>query len=159
VGSFKSFCSTCIRSCSLCQCHLANRVGRRKTSHPRKLSEPDDAQRQFCLRLDGDGTSWGSATIIFSCFIALHCWSYLHPLQLECLWILWEAQRWSTVAYVYWFMDTTLEKSTIIALVALTGTLAASFGLFIALEALVSWIGGNPVVNTSIVVFCISYLA
>jgi hypothetical protein len=55
--------------------------------------------------------------------------------------------------YIYWFFDTTLEKTTTIAIMALTGTLVASFGIFLGLDAFVTWVGGDPVINILIAVF------
>ena len=45
--------------------------------------------------------------------------------------------------YIYWFMDTSLEKVTSVALASLVGVLCVSFGLFVALESFVEWVGGD----------------
>jgi hypothetical protein len=45
--------------------------------------------------------------------------------------------------YLYWFMDTTLGKTTTVALASLVAVLCASFLIFDALESFVKWIGGN----------------
>jgi hypothetical protein len=50
--------------------------------------------------------------------------------------------------YIYFFMDTTLERTTTIALAALVTTLVASFGVFIGIQSFVNLIGGNLLTNT-----------
>jgi hypothetical protein len=54
--------------------------------------------------------------------------------------------------YIYWFMDTTLEKTTTIALASLVFTLFLSFAVFGAIEHTVEWTGASLFTHTLCVV-------
>lgn len=54
--------------------------------------------------------------------------------------------------YLYWFFDTTLGRTSTIALVALLFALTASFGIFVGVETLIQRLGGNLLTNLAIVV-------
>jgi hypothetical protein len=54
--------------------------------------------------------------------------------------------------YLYWFQDTTLEKTTTLALVALLVALTTFFGMFAGIEMLIEAVGGTLFTKVSFVV-------
>jgi hypothetical protein len=54
--------------------------------------------------------------------------------------------------YIYWFFDTTLGKTTTIALMSLLVALTTFFGIFAGLEQLIEMIGGNLFTKVAVVV-------
>jgi hypothetical protein len=95
---------------------------------------------EMCL-LGGIPMSFSHISVpcFVGCSYALFAWSTAHFLG--------KAGTMPGPQYQYFFLDTTLGKSTTISLVVLLMILMSSFAVFAGIETVVEWFGGSFVIN------------